>query len=238
MKGDEVAPATESPRAARFHPIDGIAGLVGGAPHVAALRRLPRPDRVRADPARTVDRHRSCRPTRTGRRVLFFPIGTYILLAVGLNIVVGQAGLLDLGLRGVLRDRRLHVGVFGTKLRLVVLADRAARHLPGRGVGRHPRRADAAAARRLPGDRDARVRRDRPDHREQHRRASAAPRGITNDPAPAADLRPGVPARPGAVLLPDAGRDRARDRLLGAAAARAASGGRGPRSARTRTPPS
>jgi branched-chain amino acid transport system permease protein len=29
--------------------------------------------------------------------VLFFPIGVYILLAIGLNVVVGQAGLLDLG---------------------------------------------------------------------------------------------------------------------------------------------
>jgi branched-chain amino acid transport system permease protein len=29
--------------------------------------------------------------------ILFFPIGIYVLLAIGLNIVVGQAGLLDLG---------------------------------------------------------------------------------------------------------------------------------------------
>src|SRR5512139_1615785 len=29
--------------------------------------------------------------------VLFYPIGGYILMALGLNIVVGQAGLLDLG---------------------------------------------------------------------------------------------------------------------------------------------
>jgi branched-chain amino acid transport system permease protein len=29
--------------------------------------------------------------------ILFFPIGTYIVLAIGLNVVVGQAGLLDLG---------------------------------------------------------------------------------------------------------------------------------------------
>ena len=29
--------------------------------------------------------------------LLFSPIGTYILLAIGLNIVVGHAGLLDLG---------------------------------------------------------------------------------------------------------------------------------------------
>ena len=29
--------------------------------------------------------------------ILFFPIGTYVVLAIGLNVVVGQAGLLDLG---------------------------------------------------------------------------------------------------------------------------------------------
>ena len=29
--------------------------------------------------------------------VLFFPVGIFVLLALGLNIVVGQAGLLDLG---------------------------------------------------------------------------------------------------------------------------------------------
>ena len=36
------------------------------------------------------------RPTSTGPR-LFYPIAAYILLAIGLNVVVGQAGLLDLG---------------------------------------------------------------------------------------------------------------------------------------------
>ncbi len=29
--------------------------------------------------------------------VLFYPVGVYVLLAIGLNVVVGQAGLLDLG---------------------------------------------------------------------------------------------------------------------------------------------
>ena len=32
-----------------------------------------------------------------GQSLLFYPLGTYILLAIGLNVVVGQAGLLDLG---------------------------------------------------------------------------------------------------------------------------------------------
>ena len=35
--------------------------------------------------------------TRYWQSVLFYPVGVYILLALGLNIVVGQTGLLDLG---------------------------------------------------------------------------------------------------------------------------------------------
>jgi branched-chain amino acid transport system permease protein len=36
-------------------------------------------------------------PGSSWQRVLFFPISVYILLALGLNVVVGYAGLLDLG---------------------------------------------------------------------------------------------------------------------------------------------
>jgi branched-chain amino acid transport system permease protein len=36
-------------------------------------------------------------PASDWKSILFYPIGVYILLAVGLNVVVGQAGLLDLG---------------------------------------------------------------------------------------------------------------------------------------------
>ena len=32
----------------------------------------------------------------------------YVMMALGLNIIVGYAGLIDLGLRGLLRDRRVH----------------------------------------------------------------------------------------------------------------------------------
>ena len=35
--------------------------------------------------------------SRYWQSVLFFPVGVYVLLALGLNIVVGEAGLLDLG---------------------------------------------------------------------------------------------------------------------------------------------
>src|SRR3954447_17678067 len=36
-------------------------------------------------------------PSSDWQTILFFPIGGYILLALGLNVVVGQAGLLGLG---------------------------------------------------------------------------------------------------------------------------------------------
>ena len=36
-------------------------------------------------------------PGSDWKTLLFYPIGVYVLLAVGLNVVVGQAGLLDLG---------------------------------------------------------------------------------------------------------------------------------------------
>ncbi len=36
-------------------------------------------------------------PASDWKTLLFYPIGIYVLLAVGLNIVVGQAGMLDLG---------------------------------------------------------------------------------------------------------------------------------------------
>src|SRR5688572_26400328 len=34
---------------------------------------------------------------RNWQSILFFPVGVYILLALGLNVVVGLTGLLDLG---------------------------------------------------------------------------------------------------------------------------------------------
>src|ERR1041385_3386475 len=36
-------------------------------------------------------------PYTDGASILFFPVGTYVVRAIGLNVVVGQAGLLDLG---------------------------------------------------------------------------------------------------------------------------------------------
>ncbi len=48
--------------------------------------------------------------------VLFYPIGIYILLAIGLNVVVGQAGLLDLGYVAFFAIGGYMMAVLGTKL--------------------------------------------------------------------------------------------------------------------------
>ena len=86
----------------------------------------------------------------------------------GLNIVVGYAGLLDLGYVGFYAIGAYTVGVLSSehaKLSwVVVVPDRdRCRH----DLGRHPRCADPAGARRLPRHRDARLRRDRaPDPRQ------------------------------------------------------------------------
>ncbi|MGH3387812.1 MAG: branched-chain amino acid ABC transporter permease, partial [Actinomadura sp.] len=47
--------------------------------------------------------------------LLFFPIGGYILLAIGLNVVVGQAGLLDLGYVAFFAIGAYSMGVLSTK---------------------------------------------------------------------------------------------------------------------------
>jgi branched-chain amino acid transport system permease protein len=47
--------------------------------------------------------------------LLFFPIGGYILLAIGLNVVVGQAGLLDLGYVAFFAIGGYAMAMFGTK---------------------------------------------------------------------------------------------------------------------------
>ena len=51
------------------------------------------------------------------QRVLVDQVAVFVLLAVGLNVVVGWAGLLDLGYVGVLRDRRVHVRVLPERCR-------------------------------------------------------------------------------------------------------------------------
>ncbi|MFC7383815.1 branched-chain amino acid ABC transporter permease [Sphaerisporangium rhizosphaerae] len=50
--------------------------------------------------------------------VLFFPIGTYVVLAIGLNVVVGQAGLLDLGYVAFFAIGGYSMALLGTRMGL------------------------------------------------------------------------------------------------------------------------
>ncbi|MFC6082853.1 branched-chain amino acid ABC transporter permease [Sphaerisporangium aureirubrum] len=50
--------------------------------------------------------------------VLFFPIGTFVVLAIGLNVVVGQAGLLDLGYIAFFAIGGYSMALLGTELGL------------------------------------------------------------------------------------------------------------------------
>ena len=108
--------------------------------------------------AAVADRRLFMTPESDWPSVLFYPIGIYVLLAIGLNIVVGQAGLLDLGYVAFFAIGAYTMAVFGTKLRLELLGDPGRRHRRRpRAVRAHPGRADAAVARRLPGHRHARA---------------------------------------------------------------------------------
>ena len=106
---------------------------------------------------------------------------TFGILALGLNIVMGFAGLLDLGYVafyaiGAYTTAFLASRHFGVHISWwIVDLDR------GRcgGRGRHPARcADAQAPRRLPGHRHARLRRDRADRLPQSGRLHSDPAGL------------------------------------------------------------
>jgi hypothetical protein len=47
--------------------------------------------------------------------VLIFPVGTYMLMAIGLNVVVGMAGLLDLGFVAFFAIGAYSLAYFGTE---------------------------------------------------------------------------------------------------------------------------
>ena len=96
----------------------------------------------------------------------------YVMLGWGLNIVVGLAGLLDLGYVAFYAVGAYSYALLAQDLRPVVLDSAAARRLP-RGVLGHPARlSGAAAARRLSRDRHARLRRDHPPRADQLGRRS------------------------------------------------------------------
>jgi len=80
---------------------------------------------------------------------VLFTVTTYVLVALGLNIVVGYAGLLDLGYVAFYAVGAYTVAVLGSAHAhlpwLLTVADRRRR---GTGRGRHHRRTDAATSRR------------------------------------------------------------------------------------------
>ncbi|MFE6610523.1 branched-chain amino acid ABC transporter permease [Amycolatopsis sp. NPDC057786] len=100
MKGNEEvaekSPENGTAKRAGFHPVDGMRDWWARAPHwqrygvylalIAGALILPAP---------AIGSFMS--PDSDWTSVLIFPIGIYILLAIGLNIVVGHAGMLDLG---------------------------------------------------------------------------------------------------------------------------------------------
>ena len=100
----------------------------------------------------------------------------YVIVALGLNVVVGLAGLLDLGYVGFYAIGAYTVAVLSSKhANLPWLLCAADRHRRGDALRRAARRADAAPARRLPGDRHARLRRDHPPARPRSSTGSARP---------------------------------------------------------------
>ena len=115
--------------------------------------------------------------------------GIFVLLALGLNIVVGLSGLLDLGYAAFFAIGAYtfaYVASPFTGLRLPVLADAARRRADRRDLRDPARRADPAPARRLPRDRDPGVRRDRADRVPQLRRSTPkGTNGIGGIPPPA-----------------------------------------------------
>ena len=204
----------------------------------------------------------------SGRMVIMI---VFTMMALGLNIVVGYAGLLDLGYvafyavgaytaagspRSSSTRWTFHFGSVG------ISTDGAGIHISiwlvliiaGRLtalVGHPDRPADAAPARRLPRDRDARLRRDHPAVRPQRRqrlRLRPHARHVRDQPdrlarlrrdrrvaRPAAQLPAVVRAR--AVVLLDRARAPALHRLLLASGcATRGSAAPGSRSARTRRP--
>ncbi len=102
--------------------------------------------------------------------MLFSPIALYVLVAIGLNIVVGYAGLLDLGYVAFFAIGAYTIGVL-TSAHGSLGFWAALPFAIARGDARRPapRHTDAAPSWRLPRNRHPRVRGDHPHHREQQR---------------------------------------------------------------------
>ena len=138
----------------------------------------------------------------------FSNAGVFVLLALGLNIVVGLAGLLDLGYAAFFAIGA-YVYAYGASpysgLHLPFLVMLAIAPLVAATFGVLLGRPDPAAARRLPRDRHPRLRRDRPDRvpqrREVHRGHQRHRRHLQAGPAVRRVLAP----EPVAVLRADGG---------------------------------
>ena len=130
----------------------------------------------------------------------------YVLLALGLNIVVGYAGLLDLGYAAFFAIGAYTMGLLNSpgarlaalRARVELLGDHLDRRARVGGVRRRDRRADASGARRLPGHHHARLRRDHPRRhpqpgRHHHRHRRLAPGGAAE---PDRRRERGEPGRP------------------------------------------
>ena len=127
----------------------------------------------------------STRPGPTSPACSSTRSAVYVLVAIGLNIVVGQAGLLDLGYVAFFAIGAYTTAVLGlgprqrcrgcSRVPIGVAVAMTAGVLLGL--------ADAAVAGRLPGHRHARVRRDHPHHRQQHRLAGRPARHRRTSPS-------------------------------------------------------
>ena len=109
---------------------------------------------------------------------------TYVMLGWGLNIVVGLAGLLDLGYVAFYAVGAYTFALLATHFGLgfwICLPIAGAR---GRAVGRHSRLPRAPAPRRLSRHRHARLRRDRAHRLLNWTRVTNGPNGISGIPKP------------------------------------------------------
>ena len=91
----------------------------------------------------------------------------YVMLGWGLNIVVGLAGLLDLGYVAFYAVGAYSYAILATEFGLLLLDPDAGRRHPRGLLGHYPRFSRPAAARRLPRHRHARLRRDHPPRADQ-----------------------------------------------------------------------
>ena len=167
--------------------------------------------------------------SRYWQSVLFFPVGVYILLALGLNVVVGPHGHARPRVRRVLRGRRLHDR---QAHRRATRPSRPGRRSPSRSwwrwpPGVTPRRADPAPAGRLPGHRHPRASArscasSRSNSEQPRRGAAASPASPTPRPLPGLDF--GIQAA--ALRVPRAGRHRAGRLRSSRGSGARASGGR------------